>query len=54
MFQMMVSKNDDKVDFDKLERELDDALEHEQQYWKENDAKFRAVDQKVANYEEFR
>lgn len=54
MFQIMVSKHDDEVDFDKLETELNDALEQEQRYWKENDAKFRAVDQRVATYEEFR
>ena len=50
----MVSKHDDAVDFDKLEKELTDALAQEQRYWTENDAKFRAVDQKVATYDEFR
>ena len=50
----MVSKHDDAVDFDKLEKELSDALDQEQRYWTENDAKFRAVDQKVATYDEFR
>ena len=38
----MVSKHDDAVDFDKLEKELTVALDQEQRYWTENDAKFRA------------
>lgn len=47
--------DDDKaVDFKKLEKELDNAVEAEAKYWRENDAKFRAVHQKVATYDEFR
>jgi len=50
----MVSRKEDKVDFDKLERELVNAVEADQRYWRENDAKLRAVHQKVATYDEFR
>ena len=50
----MVSRNEDKVDFGKLEKELSDAVEADERYWRENDAKFRAVNQKVATYDEFR
>ncbi len=50
----MVSKDQDTIDFSKLERELDAAVESDARYWRENDAKFRAVNQKVASYEEFR
>jgi len=50
----MVSKKEDKVDFDKLEKELANAVEADQRYWRENDAKLRAVHQKVATYDEFR
>lgn len=42
------------IDVDKLERELISALEADRKYSRENDAKFRAVHQKVATYEEFR
>ena len=42
------------IDVDKLERELSSALEADRKYSRENDAKFRAVNQKVATYEEFR
>ena len=41
------------VDFDKLNSAMDDAIERENRYWRENDAKFRAVAQKVQSYEEF-
>ena len=50
----MVSRKEDKVDFDKLEKELANAVEADQRYWRENDAKLRAVHQKVATYDEFR
>ena len=42
------------IDVDKVERELVTALEADRKYSRENDAKFRAVHQKVATYEEFR
>ena len=50
----MVSRKEDKIDFNKLERDLNNAVEMDNRYWRENDAKFRAVNQKVANYDEFR
>jgi len=50
----MVSRKEDKVDFAKLEKELANAVEADQRYWRENDAKLRAVNQKVATYDEFR
>lgn len=42
------------VDVARLERELAAALQAEQKYERENDAKFRAIHQKVGSYEEFR
>ena len=45
---------DDAVDFTKLEREFNAAVEADAKYQRENDAKFRAVEQRVASYEEFR
>ncbi|NP_001034822.1 coiled-coil domain-containing protein 103 isoform X2 [Xenopus tropicalis] len=42
------------LDFRELERELANALAADQKYSRENDAKFRAIHQKVASYEEFR
>ena len=44
----------EKVDVDKLERELVNALQADKRYSRENDAKFRAVNQRVQTYEEFR
>lgn len=44
----------EKVDVDKLERELVNAWRADRRYSRENDAKFRAVNQKVQSYEEFR
>ncbi|XP_075071474.1 dynein axonemal assembly factor 19 [Mixophyes fleayi] len=42
------------LDFRELERELANAVAADQKYQRENDAKFRAIHQKVASYEEFR
>ncbi|XP_053550347.1 coiled-coil domain-containing protein 103 [Bombina bombina] len=42
------------IDFCELERELDAAVAADLKYKRENDAKFRAISQKVASYEEFR
>ncbi|CAM4716509.1 unnamed protein product [Caretta caretta] len=42
------------IDFCALERELQAAVAADEKYQRENDAKFRAVHQKVASYEEFR
>ena len=44
----------EKVDVDKLEREMVSALQADRKYSRENDAKFRAVNQRVQSYEEFR
>ena len=45
---------DDTIDFNKLERQLLVAVEEDARYQRENDAKFRAVAQKVGSYEEFK
>lgn len=42
------------IDFRKLEKELALAVEADEKYLRENDAKFRAVNQRVGSYEEFR
>ncbi|KAM9296275.1 dynein axonemal assembly factor 19 [Gastrophryne carolinensis] len=44
----------ESLDFRELERELASALAADDKYKRENDAKFRAIHQKVASYEEFR
>ena len=43
-----------EINLGKLERELASAIEADRKYSRENDAKFRAVAQRVATYEEFR
>lgn len=43
-----------EINLDRLERELASAIEADKKYSRENDAKFRAVAQRVATYEEFR
>ncbi|XP_076852819.1 dynein axonemal assembly factor 19 [Brachyhypopomus gauderio] len=47
-------ENSDIIDFLALEKELKIAVEADKKYQRENDAKFRAIRQKVASYEEFR
>jgi hypothetical protein len=42
------SHDDESLNFDKLEKELNVAVNADQRYWRENDAKFRALHQKVA------
>ena len=42
------------VNVEKLKKELWAARKAEETYQRENDAKFRAIRQKVASYEEFR
>ena len=42
------------IDVSRVERELVDALAADRKYARENDAKIRAVSQRVATYEEFR
>ena len=45
---------DGTIDFSKLEKQLLVAVEEDAKYQRENDAKFRAVAQKVGSYEEFK
>ncbi|XP_061444710.1 coiled-coil domain-containing protein 103 [Rhineura floridana] len=42
------------IDIRALEKELEGAIAADEKYLRENEAKFRAVHQKVASYEEFR
>uniref|UniRef100_UPI0037E7C834 coiled-coil domain-containing protein 103 n=1 Tax=Semicossyphus pulcher TaxID=241346 RepID=UPI0037E7C834 len=49
----MASSQGDVIDFSALERELQGAIESEQRYKRENDAKLRAVSQRVS-YSQFR
>ncbi|XP_070570514.1 coiled-coil domain-containing protein 103-like [Ptychodera flava] len=51
---MVSGKDEESIDFTKLERELEAAVEADAKYWRENDAKIRAVTQKVESYEEFK
>lgn len=52
---MIKSMNKDgTIDFNKLEKQLLVAVEEDAKYQRENDAKFRAVAQRVASYEEFK
>lgn len=46
--------DDDTVNFSALETELQAAIEEDAKYWQENGAKFRALEQRVATYDEFR
>lgn len=45
---------DGTIDFGKLEKQLLVAVDEDARYRRENDAKFRAVAQNVASYEEFK
>nr|CDS28586.1 coiled coil domain containing protein 103 [Hymenolepis microstoma] len=42
------------LDVDRLESELKRSVRLEERRWHENDAKLRAVEQKVATYDEFK
>lgn len=42
------------LNVNRLESDLQAAVRREQRYWNENDAKFRAVYQKVATYDDFK
>ena len=44
----------DQVDLQSIHREFVQAFNAEKKYERENDAKFRAINQRVASYEEFR
>ncbi|XP_035510229.1 coiled-coil domain-containing protein 103 [Morone saxatilis] len=48
-----MARRDDVIDFSALERELQRAIESEQRYERENEAKLRAVGQRVT-YSQFR
>ena len=51
----MTSHDTEKLDFNKLRKELDIAVEQDKTYWVKNDAKIRAVSsQRVASYDEFK
>ncbi|KAM7067767.1 dynein axonemal assembly factor 19 isoform 2-T2 [Molossus nigricans] len=47
-------ERNDIIDFKALEKELQAALTADEKYQRENAAKLRAVEQRVASYEEFR
>ncbi|XP_007953438.1 coiled-coil domain-containing protein 103 [Orycteropus afer afer] len=47
-------ERNDVIDFKALEKELQAALAADEKYKRENAAKLRAVEQRVASYEEFR
>ncbi|XP_064598466.1 coiled-coil domain-containing protein 103-like [Liolophura sinensis] len=51
---MATHDDGESIDFNKLEKELMQAVEADARYWRENDAKIRAVTNKVATYEEFK
>lgn len=52
--QVMASSQCDVINFSSLERELRAAVESEQKHRRENEAKLRAVSQRVSSYQEFR
>lgn len=54
MAEDAVEEEELDIDFSRLRREFAQAKEKDERYWRENDAKFRAVNQRVASYEEFR
>lgn len=47
-------ERNDTIDFKALEKELQAAITADEKYQRENAAKLRAVEQRVASYEEFR
>ncbi|XP_008563800.1 PREDICTED: coiled-coil domain-containing protein 103-like, partial [Galeopterus variegatus] len=47
-------ERNDVIDFMALEKELQAAITADEKYKRENAAKLRAVEQRVASYEEFR
>lgn len=52
--QAQAMERNDIIDFKALEKELHAALTADEKYKRENAAKLRAVEQRVASYEEFR
>ena len=49
-----VSHDEDHFDFSKLEAEVRQTVINDERYWRENDAKIRAVEQRVPTYDDFR
>ena len=49
-----MTNTDESIDFKQVEKEFAAAVAHDTKYQRENDAKFRAIHQKVGSYEEFR
>lgn len=47
-------KATEKIDFSSLETELSKAIQNDIRYWQKNDAKIRAVNQRVATYDDFK
>jgi hypothetical protein len=43
-----------KIDVSKVQAQVTNAVLAEQKYWRENDAKLRAIEQRVPTYEDFR
>ncbi|XP_025773422.1 coiled-coil domain-containing protein 103 [Puma concolor] len=52
--EKQIMERNNIIDFKALEKELQAALAADEKYKRENAAKLRAVEQKVASYEEFR
>jgi len=50
----MAGRERTPVDLSGLERELLSAIEQDVRYWQQNDAKLRAINQRVPTYAEFR
>ncbi|KDR16713.1 coiled-coil domain-containing protein 103-like isoform X2 [Zootermopsis nevadensis] len=50
----MEGEDDETINFIALETELHAAIEEDAKYWRENDAKLKAVEQRVATFDEFR
>ena len=49
-----MSDIDIKIDIDKIQNQVKNEVLKEQKYWRENDAKMRAISQRVPTYEDFR
>lgn len=50
----MSGKNKAEIDFDKIDNQVHKAVLADEKYNRENDAKFRAIHQKVNSYDEFK
>ena len=48
-----IMNKDGEINFGKLEQQIDTAVSSDNLYWVQNEAKIRAVTNKVASYEEF-